>query len=152
MITPDDVGKLIGDRTEDVSNYAAAVPGGTFFDRGPDDPAAYPYMIFKLEFGELVTTSGPLSTQNVRVRAATYSAPGAGNPQTVALALFECFGTQAANLAIIGTAMRNGNDKPLSCRPAISRGEFDKTLRNGQDVFLCGLTFDILFQGDRGSL
>lgn len=151
MITPDDVSSLVGDRTAAVANYAAAVPGGTFFDRGPDAPSDYPYMVFKLEFGELVTTSGPLYTQNVRVRSAAYSVPGQGSPQDVALALFECFGTVDANTAIVGTLMR-GNDKPLSCRAAISRGEFEKTLRNGQDVFLCGLTFDILFQGDRGSL
>lgn len=152
MITPDDVAKVVGDRAAGVANFTTYVPGGCFFDRGPDTPGSYPYVVFKLEMGDLKVTSGSAYVQNCRVRIAAYSPVGTGTPQSIALAFFECYGTQAANTALIAVAFRNATEKVLHCKPVNAPAAFDPHLRDGQDVFVVGLTFDLLLQGDRSVL
>src|SRR5262249_6496289 len=112
----------------------------------------YPYMVFKLEMGAERETSGAPYTQNVRATAGAYSPVGTGNPQGIALALFECFGTQAANATLIATALRNATEKVLHCKPVNTTAKFDPHMRQGADVFVCGLVFDLFVQGDRGVL
>jgi hypothetical protein len=66
-------------------------------------------------------------------------------------ALHDCFVTRAARAALKAAALRTPGDRVLDCRVLVAKGEFPRELREGRDVFACGLSFEVLVQGDESA-
>lgn len=152
MVTLDDVAGLV--MTVLSANPASAnpdVPGGAWLGRAPDTPPAYPYAVFDLKGGEKENFSGGIYIQPWVLSIGAYAQMDgeAIVPSEVEQALNEVLVTITAQASFQATALRNPNDKILHSRPIDDDGEFDPTLRNGQDVFIAGITAEILVQGDR---
>lgn len=154
MVTIDDMGKVVTDRQAAVAGYSTTLPGKAWFGRGPsDDPAGYPYSVAQIEFGAAKNDSGGGYTQPWTVRLAAYAPVGATgvNPQTVEQLFNNALVSTAAIAALRATALRNTGDKIISSKLVPGKGEYAKELREGRDVFVCGLTAEILVQGDKGA-
>jgi hypothetical protein len=150
VITADDVMKAIGDQLSAAANWSAAVPGGVFFARGPETPAAYPYIVAQVQGGRAEVFSGSLYIQPWSVRLAAYcQAGGAVNARTVEQLMNGQLVTLAGQTAMRGAILRNNTEKVLHIVPAAGDGKYAPELRSGQDVFVAGLTVDLLLQGDR---
>ena len=133
--------------------YATTLPGLAWVGRGPaGDPAGYPYSVAQIEAGQTRNTSGGLYVQPWTVRLAAYApqtATGA-EMQAVQQLFHEALASSAAHTALLATALRSATEKILRARVMPGKGEYAKELREGRDVFVCGLTVELLAQGDRG--
>lgn len=144
MVTVDDVAAYIGGRLLAVSGIETVLPGGAWFDRGPDVPAGYPYAVFKVTGEAPEWNSGNLYTHNFRVQIAAYAPVG--------LSGVDIQNVQKAMLKIAWdttVSLRNATEKVLSVRPSGNDPRNDTVLRGGRDVFISGQTYDVLVQGDR---
>lgn len=153
MINADDIATAVVARTGAVSAFASAVPGGAWFDRGPDTPSSPVYAVFRLRAGEARVFSGAAYVQPWEVEFGVYAPVGAPgvNPQAVQQALAACFTTTAGQAPMKGTAMRNATERVLHSRPLAASGEMARELREGRDVLLTGIRFELLVQGDRSA-
>jgi len=155
MVSVVDVGKAVETRLSALPAFAAAVPGGAYLDRGPDEPTAYPYEVHKVErSGDAEVTSGAAYVQAFRVTLVAYCpvpAADAVAPAAVGAALFAATCSADGQAALKATPLRNPGERVLHCRPLAPSGRFDQSLRQGKDVFVCGLEVEILVQGDRGN-
>ena len=144
MVTLDDVAGIVKAQLAAQSGYNTTLPGGSWFDRGPDTPAGYPYDVFKIEAGLSELTSGGAYVQRFTVRVAGYCPLGDSgvNVQLVSV---------AAQTALLAASLRNASEKVLAGVPSSARGEYAPTLRDGKDVWIAGLTVDLIVQGDRGA-
>lgn len=151
MITPDDIGVLLKARFAATSAFGTAVPGGAWFGRGPDTPDAYPYAVHQIEATPAVTFTADAYIQKFTVKVAAYAPVGDSgvNPNTVAQAMYAALCTTAAQALFQAAGMRNPNEHVLHARPVSPTGEFADKLRDGKDVFVCGLSVELLCQGDR---
>ncbi len=135
-----------------VASSSTTCPGGHWFDRGPDDPTGYPYDVFKVEAGAPKNSTGGLYSQVWTLRLAAY-APigdlGASSVQATQQLFNNAFVSTAAITALRAISLRNASEKIVSAKIAAGRGEYAPTLREGHDVFLSGLTVEILVQGDK---
>lgn len=153
MVTTDDVAAVVNGRLGAEASFVAAVPGGAFFGRGPDTPDAYPYGVFRVEEAAPAKVySGSAYTQAFRVNVGVFVPDGqaGSDPAAVEQALFAALGTAAAQTAAQASALRNAGERVLHCKPLAPDGKFDPALLGGRDVFLCGLTVEVLVQGNRG--
>lgn len=153
MITVDDIAGAVKARCDAVTNFTTAVPGAAWFGTGPDAPAGYPYLVFTVEAGEARVASGTAYVQAFVAKLAAYAPVGASgvNPQNVAKALDECFGTAAGQTAMKASVLRNAAERILHSRPLAPSGAFDKSRREGRDVFVVGAGYELLAQGDRSA-
>ncbi len=150
MIVTDDIAKAVTDRASAVANLTAALPGLLWYDRGPDVPTAYPYGVFFIEEGdtELFSMSGYLAKFTLRI--ASYVQMGnASSPGNVARGLMEAFATTGAQVTFGNVSLRGADEKMLACNPKKPDGKYAKELRDGADVFSCGLMVELLAQGNR---
>lgn len=150
MVTVDDIAKVVSDRLKAVIGQDTTCPGGHWFDRGPDNPASYPYDVFRVEAGEAEQFSGAIYVQHFTVTIAGYCPMGASGVDTQAVEqLFHnALVSESATAALRSATLRNATDKVLHAKPVRGTGEFDETLREGRDVFVAGLVADVLIQGD----
>lgn len=149
MVTADDVAKVVAGR---LALQSGSLPGGGWFGRAPDEPAGYPYAVFRVEPQEAEFHTGDRYTQKFRVRAVVFTAQGqAGNDANVAAQTLQtALGTQAANAAMMATALRNATEKIVGVLPSLpGQGEYESILRSARDVFASALTVEVLVQGDR---
>jgi hypothetical protein len=153
MITIDDVAGAVLSVLAVDTGFAASVPGQAWFDRAPDTPAAYPYAVFHLRAGAAGPTFEAAYVQPFTLAVAAYvpqstdAAPA--DPAGVQEALFDALATQAAEAAFQAVALRNASERIMHCRPVAPAGQYAPQLRDGRDLFACGLTVEMLVQGDR---
>ncbi len=132
-------------------SFGTAVPGGGWFGRGPDSPSAYPYAVHTIEADAQKTMTNNAYVQKFTVKVAVYTLVGvapATSPQTVALALVSALCITAAQTAFQAASLRNGTEHVLHARQVTPKGEFADKLREGRDVFVCGLSVELLCQGN----
>ena len=153
MVTLDDVAGIVKAQLAAQSGYNTTLPGGSWFDRGPDTPAGYPYDVFKIEAGLSELTSGGAYVQRFTVRVAGYCPLGDSgvNVQLVSQLFHAALVSVAAQTALLAASLRNASEKVLAGVPSSARGEYAPTLRDGKDVWIAGLTVDLIVQGDRGA-
>ncbi len=153
MVTVDDIADILKTRVEATTGFATRLPGGWWFDRGPDAPDGYPFAVVKVEFGRPNSTSGSKYTQTATIRIAVYGPVGltgvdiALTQQFIATAVM----SDAALTAFRAASLRNSGDKIISVTPAAPRGNYDQAEYASRDVFVCGATAEMLVQGDRGT-
>lgn len=153
MITFDDMVKVIFDRTRfNLSAFNTALPGGQWTGRGPPgDPDGYPYAVMQIESGAVKNSTGGLYTQLWTARLAAYAPMG--DAATSIQGVLQMWNTSllstAGNTALRGAALRNATEKILRAHLAPGKGEYAKELREGRDVFLAGLSLELLVQGDK---
>lgn len=158
MVTADDITKVIQTELAAASGWATTIPGGSWFGRGPDDPSnggknangGYPYIVYQIEPGLTRLASGPAYTQPFNVRVAAYVGLGQTvTPQAVEQLMNGALTSAAAQTALQGLALRNVTEKVLHGRPIDGKASYAHNLRAGQDVFLAGVSLEVLVQGDR---
>ena len=151
MVTIDDIATVVAARLAAVVGASTTCPGGHWFGRGPDSPSGYPYDVFAVEAQAARATSGALYDQTFVVRLAGYCPIGdtGVNVQAVAQLFHDALVSIAANTAIRAVSLRSATEKVLAGRPSAARGEYDRSLRDGKDVFVTGLTAEIVVVGDR---
>lgn len=151
MITPDDIAGAVFARVAATGGYATYLPGLAWFDAGPDAPGGYPYAVFKVEARPAEVTSGSAYVQAFSVRVAAYAPVGGSGVDVAATQQFlnTALAGDAALAALRGASLRNGSEKVLHARPVTPAGAFDRTVREGRDVFVCGLAVEVVAQGDR---
>lgn len=151
MITADDVAGVVLAQLVAQAGYATALPGKAWFDRGPDVPDGYPYGVFKVDAADATLTTGALYVQVWTARLAVYVQMGASgnNSQTVQQLLNTALVGTSAAAALRVLALRNASEKVVGSRPKPGESRYARELREGRDVFSCGLTVDLIFQGDR---
>lgn len=137
-----------------MSGQATTCPGGHWHGRGPDNPAGYPYDVFKVDSQASNLTSGDLYDQTFVVRLAGYCPIGLSGVDANAVQQLFCsaFLTSTAQTALLALSLRNNDDKVLGARLSDVKGEYAQSLRDGRDVFLCGMTVEIIVQGTRGTV
>lgn len=150
MVTVDDVAKVVGDRLAAVAAYVSAVPGGSWFGRGPDAPS-YAYTVFQVEAARRQDFSGDATVQAFTVRLATYAPVGASgvDPQAIQQSMGDALTSAAGVAALQVMSLRNASEKVLAGRSIRLDGSFAPTAREARDVFVCGMVVEILVQGDR---
>lgn len=149
MVTPDDVAKVVLDRLAAVTSSSTICPGGHWFDRGPDDPAGYPYDVFRVEAGPARIVSEFYCFQSWTIRLAGY-APVGETGVTVANVeklFLDALITDAANTALRAVSLRNTGEAVIHGLQSAAEGRYDPTLREGRDVFVAGLTAELLVMG-----
>ena len=151
MITVDDIAGVVLARLAATDPGNTICPGGHWFDRGPDAPAGYPYDVFKIEARPPRMTTGAPYDGVFVVRIAGYCPLGDSgvNPQAVEQLFHNALLTLAACTAMLALSLRNVTERVLVGRPSTAKGEFDRTLRQGKDVFVAGITVELVVQGDR---
>jgi hypothetical protein len=142
--------------TEDINtvvvaalNAQTAIPGKAHPGRGPDEPTAYPYVVFMVTPDAAETFSGARYVQKWRVRAAAYIPVGAPDAVSVADTLAALNTALAITAAAVVANLRNPGEKVMSTRPVMSEEKYEPTLRQGKDVLAAGVTAELLCQGDR---
>lgn len=153
MITIDDVAGAVLSVLNASAAFAAAVPGQVWFERAPDMPSAYPFAVFHLHAATAGLSFEDAYTQAFTLSIAAYVPQGAesspSDPPGVQEALFSALASEAANTAFQALALRNASERILHGKPLAPAGQYARQLRDGRDVFACGLTTEILVQGDR---
>ncbi len=144
MITLDDLAAGVKARCAAAAEFAAALPGGAWHDRGPDAPAGN-YAVFKLELaGEPEFDSSGAYLQGYTLRVAAYSYLGespATAPQATQLALASALNAGPSSWA----ALRAG--RVMSCLPKGYDGEHADRLREGRDVFASAGQWSLIVDG-----
>ena len=124
MVTTDDVAKVVLDRLEAVTSASTIVPGDFWYDRGPDAPAGYPYVVFKVEVGKPEYTSGDFVLHPFTVRLGGYcpiSVSGAST-QNVEKLFRDALTTVTANTALRAVSLRNTGEGVISGKEAAAKG------------------------------
>jgi hypothetical protein len=149
VVTVDDIATVVLTRLAAVAGHATTCPGLHWFARGPDEPAGYPYDVFQVEAGPARYTLGDFYTQTFTVRWSAYCPAGeVGVSAQNAEKLFaDALLTDAANIALRAVALRNANENVLEGRQSTAKGEFAPALREARDVFLAGVTADLIVLG-----
>jgi hypothetical protein len=133
--------------------FASAAPGLAWFERAPDTPARYPYAVYQLKASPAVLSFEHVYFQIFTVTMAVYVPQGSGtspaDPPGVQEALCEALVTESANTTFQGISLRNATERILHSKPLAPSGQYAQQLRDGRDVFACGLTVELLVQGDR---
>ncbi len=151
MITADDVAKLVGDRLQATSSFVLSVPGGIWNQRANNTPSNYPYAVAKYTAAPPIASFDDVYCQAWTVQIAAYcpiGIPGL-DPAAVQQALFAGLCTEAAMAALQATGLRNATEHVMHSIALPPTGEFDPRLREGRDVFVAGLSVEIMVQGDR---
>lgn len=151
MVTIDDVATIIANQLAAATGFSSAVPGGAWFDRGPDTPSGYPYVTFHVKAQPIGMCFDDVYFQRFHVDLIAYCPVGASgvNPSTVQEVLNAALVTETANATLQDVSIRNASERILHSRPIAPSGHYAQQLRDGRDVFACGLTIEILVQGDR---
>jgi len=153
VVTIDDIAGAVSSVLTANMGFATSIPGQAWFERAPDTPANYPYAVYHLK-----TTSAGLSFEDAYFQAFTLSIAAyvpqgvetsPADPPGVQEALFEALVTENANATFQGLSLRNASERILHSKPLATSGQYVQLLRDGRDVFACGLTVEILVQGDR---
>lgn len=142
--------------TEDINTVAAtalnaqsALAGKAWPERGPDEPAAYPYVVFTATAADAETFSGAAYVQKWRLRAAAYIPVGSPSPVVVVDVLKALATALAISTAAVVAALRNAGEAVLHTIPVTGDEEYTPQLRAGKDVLAAGLTVELLCRGDR---
>lgn len=153
MVTIDDIAGAVLSVLAADTGFAASVPGQAWFDRAPDTPAAYPYAVFHLHAAAAGQSFEAAYVQTFTLAVAAYvpqsTEASPADPPGVQEALFAALATQAGESALQGVALRNASERILHSRPVVPSGQYAQQLRDGRDVFACGLSVELLVQGDR---
>jgi hypothetical protein len=153
MVTIDDVAGAVAGVLGADTGFAGAVPGRAWFERAPDTPPSYPYAVYHLKAVPAALSFEDAYTQAFTLTIAAYVPQGTetrpADPAGVQEALFQALATEGANASFQGTALRNASERVLHSKPRVPSGQYAQQLRDGRDVFACGLTVEILVQGDR---
>jgi hypothetical protein len=133
--------------------FGAALPGGAWLDRGPDTPTGYPYAVYRVEAQPTDLAFDDAYLGRFTCTIAAYvpldaTAPPRDTPD-VQQAIFTALVTDSANDAFMGLALRNPTEGIRASKTKNPEGKYDPTMRNGRDVFMSGLTWEITVQGDR---
>lgn len=151
MITLDDIAKVVKDRHEAVTSFTTIVPGGIRWLRHDDIPSSGIYIVFQIKGGPNRLTTGAGYVQIWTVDAAAYMPIGdsSTNAQNVEQVLHAALVTTGANTSLLAVSLRNASEKVLAGRVAGEQARFDEKIREGRDVFVAGLTSELIVQGDR---
>jgi hypothetical protein len=153
VVTIDDIAGAVSSVLAANTGFASAVPGLAWFERAPDTPAAYPYAVFHIKASPAGLSFEDAYFQTFTLTIAAYVPQGAetspSDPPGVQEALFAALVTEDANTFFQGTTLRNATELILHSKPLAPSGQYAQQLRDGRDVFVCGLTVEILIQGDR---
>lgn len=155
MTTIDDIAGAVLGILSGSTAFAAAVPGQAWFERAPDSPAAYPYAVFHIAAEPAEFSFESAYTQVFTLTIAAYAPQGGeaspGDPPGVQQALFNSLASNSANEAFQAFPLRNSSELILHAIPVAPTGGYSKQLRDGRDVFACGLAVQLLVQGDRSA-
>ncbi len=150
MITSDDMAKAVTVRIAANGTAATIFPGSWWFNRGPDNPAGYPYLIFELKAQRKMIWSGSVYGQEWELRCRAYA-----DDQTktvgVEQLLETLFGTDAANVAMRASTFRTAADGIEHCLPAEQSESYAPDLRGGKDVLVGAATYSILIRGTKAA-
>jgi hypothetical protein len=152
VVTLDDIALIVTNQLVNTNVFAAAVPGGNFYDRAPDTPTAYPYDSFTIATTPPDLAFGNVYIQKFQVAIGCYCPPSEMteiDTATVESALWTALGTEAVSTALMTTPLRNLSERIMHSKPLPETGAFQPSLREGRDIFVCGLTVEIQVQGDR---
>jgi hypothetical protein len=153
MVTIDDIAGAVSTVLAANTGFSNSVPGQSWFERAPDTPASYPYAVYQLKAAPAGLSFEDAYFQAFTLTIAAYVPQGTetspANPPGVQEALFEALVTENANSAFQGLNLRNASERILHSKPLAPSGQYAQQLRDGRDVFACGLTVEILAQGDR---
>jgi hypothetical protein len=153
MVTIDDIAGAVSTVLAANTVFANSVPGQAWFERAPDTPASYPYAVFHLKAAPAGLSFEDAYFQAFTLTIAAYLPQGAetspADPPSVQEALFEALVTENANSTFQGLSLRNASERILHSKPLAPSGEYAQQLRDGRDMFACGLTVEIFVQGDR---
>ncbi|HXD88525.1 MAG TPA: hypothetical protein VN641_18695 [Urbifossiella sp.] len=131
----DDVAKLVGDRCTSSTLFTGAIPGGSFYGRAPDAPAAYPYAVFWFERrGEPQRQTDGSSWQLYTLRMAAYCPPSSSgqDPGSVQAGMDDALTKNPTTWATMPAG------SVVHCLAEPFDGKFAKELRQAQDVFVVG--------------
>lgn len=143
MITLDDLAAAVKSRLDAAPAVANALPGGTYFDRGPDQPAGA-YAVFTLEReGETEWFSDGSYLQGYVLRVACYTCQGRGDPAAAQLALAAALNPQPVPWATLRAGV------VMSCLPRGYDGKHAPDLREGKDVFAAAGQWALIVDGNR---
>jgi hypothetical protein len=153
MVTVDDIAGAVTSVLAANSTFTTSVTGGAWFERAPDMPPSYPYAVFHIKAAPAVLSFEDAYFQTFTLTIAAYVPQGLNtspsDPPGVQEAIFTAAVTETANAAFQAYELRNSTEHIMHSIPAVPSGQYDRTLRDGRDVFACGLTSEILVQGDR---
>lgn len=151
MVTIDDIAGAVKARLAAVSGQATTCPGGHWFDRAPDAPDGYPYDVFRVRSAQSTPTTGGGYVQIFTVELAGYCPIGdtGVNTQSVQQLFNDALVSSAAVTALQAVSLRNATEKILAGRLADEEGRYDRSQRQGRDVFVAGMTAELIVQGDR---
>lgn len=154
MITWDDIAGAVIARQAAVTGYSTTLPGGAYAGRGPStDPAGYPYSVAQIESGPAKSDGGNGYVQTWTVKLAAYAPIGdtGVSPQSVEQLFNNALVSATGIAGLRAASLRNAGDKILSAKLVPGKSEYVKELRQGRDVFVCGLAAELLVQGDKGT-
>lgn len=156
MVTLDDISAAVKARCAASSEFAAALPGGLWLDRGPDAPAG-DYAIMTLErAGQPEWDSGGVYLQDWTLRIVTYVVLGLRPDRETPLEAADANPAQAAQLALAAAinpnptswdALRAGSVN--CCLPQGYDGKHEPELRESKDVFAAAGQWGLLIEGTR---
>ena len=151
MVTINDVAAALMTRFAAATGYSAAVPGGTWFNRGPDTPADYPYTVFTIEAQDPLLTLEAAYFQDFIVTATAFCPVGDSgtNVATVEQVLFTALGSDAANTAFTSASLRNSGEAFIDCELAIPSEDYAEPLSSARDVAAARLSVRLTARGDR---
>ncbi len=153
MVTIDDIAGAVSSVLAADTGFSGSVPGQAWFERAPDTPATYPYAVFHLKAATAGLSFEDAYTQAFTLVIVVYVPQGIetspANSPGVQEILFSALVTENANSNFQGLSLRNASERILHAKPLTPSGQYAQQLRDGRDVFACGLTVEILVQGDR---
>lgn len=151
MIRAGDISAAVRSALEAAPTWATLCPGGYWYDRGPDDPDGYPYVVAKVERGETRKTSGDAGTVRFTVRVAAYCPVGASGVDPDALEGLVL--VTLADRTEPGWSLRGEmvGERVLHTVNATDGGRYDPAMRGGRDVFAAGVSVELLCQENRGT-
>ncbi len=144
MVTLDDIAAAVLARCRQAPAFTAALPGGAFLDRGPDNPGgAYAVFTFEHE-GEAEWISDGTYLQGFTLRMVAYTVQGTetSSPQQAQLGMSAALNPQgfpwaALRAGTINIALPRGYD-----------GKYAPELRGGKDVFAAAGQWHLLIEGN----
>lgn len=142
MITFDDIAAAVKARCDAAAEFAAALPGKAWPDRGPDAPAGV-YAVFGVErAGDPEFASDGSYLQPFSLRMAAYSPVGTADPQAAQRAMAAAINPDPT----AWNALRDG--KVVHCLPRGYDGKFAPELRSAADVFVSAAQWELLIEGN----
>ncbi len=145
MVTLDDIAAGVRSRCTALAQFATALPGGLWLDRGPDTPTG-DYAIFTLErAGEPEFDSAGEYLQPWTLRMVGYTVQGltgGSTPQQVQLAMDAAITPGPTSW----DDLRAGNVN--CCLPQGYDGKHESRLREGKDVFAGAGQWALLIEGN----